>query len=87
MAEICLDVSELEPCEPLERALLAVSVLQSGDWLRMLHRREPFPLYQMLKKQGVCWHTRAGFSSAYEVFIWHCGDVAAESAIQRLRED
>lgn len=50
--EYCLDVSNLEPCEPLERTLAAVARLEAGDYLRILHRREPHLLYPLLEKEG-----------------------------------
>ena len=42
--ERVLDVSDLEPPEPLERILDALDQLGTGDWLHVRHRREPFPL-------------------------------------------
>lgn len=48
-----LDVSELEPCEPLERTLAAITLLETGDYLRVLHRREPHLLYPLLEKAGL----------------------------------
>ncbi len=37
LAEILLDVSDLEPPEPLTRALDTVEQLTAGQYLRMLH--------------------------------------------------
>ena len=51
--ELWLDVSELEPCEPLERTLAALAGLGSGDYLRVLHRREPRLLFPLLERQGL----------------------------------
>lgn len=45
-----LDVSELEPCEPLERTIEAIKRLKRGDVLRIVHRREPHLLYPLLEK-------------------------------------
>lgn len=64
-----LDVSTLEPPEPFERILDALIDLQDGDWLRVHHRREPFPLYDVLRREGYCWRTeRRG--DAVEILIW-----------------
>lgn len=65
-----LDVSALEPPEPLERILDALADLPAGDWLRITHRREPFPLYRMLRDLGYRWHTREKFGSGIEMFVW-----------------
>jgi uncharacterized protein (DUF2249 family) len=68
--EHCLDVSELEPPEPLERILDALADLPQGDWLHVLHRREPFPLYRMLHDMGYRWYTRTGPEAGIEMFVW-----------------
>jgi len=73
-----LDVSELEPCEPLQRTLAALQMLQSGDYLRVLHRREPHLLYPTLEKSGFEWRTREGGESAFEILIWPHRDRVAE---------
>lgn len=65
-----LDVSDLEPPEPLERILDALADLPRGDWLHIQHRREPFPLYRMLHDLGYRWHTRSLAGSGIELFVW-----------------
>ena len=87
MAEILLDVSDLEPCEPLERTLTAVTNLEPGNWIRVLLCREPFPLYELLEKQGMRWKTQPGLNSAYETLIWHSDDSVTENAIQQLNDN
>ena len=80
--EIVLDVSELEPCEPLERTLEACAHLPAGSYLRVLHRREPFPLYELLSAQGLCYRTRQNSEAAFEIFIWGAEDTAAVAALE-----
>ncbi len=79
--EHILDVSMLEPCEPLERTLAAIQNLQAGDYLKVIHRREPHLLYPMLEKSGYAWRTRPGGLSEFEIFIWRREDRAAEAAV------
>ncbi len=79
--EHILDVSMLEPCEPLERTLAAIQNLQAGDYVRVIHRREPHLLYPMLEKSGYVWHTRPGGPSQFEIFIWRRDDKIAEQAV------
>jgi uncharacterized protein (DUF2249 family) len=79
--ERTLDVSKLEPCEPLERTLAAIEKLSEGDYLRVIHRREPHLLYPMLEKSGFAWLTRAGGPSLFEIFIWRRDDAVAEQAV------
>ena len=75
-----LDVSDLEPCEPLERTLEAVTLLKAGDFLRVQHRREPHLLYPLLEKGGFSWSTLPGQKSRFEILIWRRGDHSAETA-------
>lgn len=76
--EHLLNVSGLEPPEPLERALAAAEALAPGEYLRLLHRRDPVLLYPMLLEQGFTYEIRSGRSTAYEILIWRRGDAEAE---------
>lgn len=64
-----LDVRALIPPEPLERVLDAVADLKAGGRIWVLHRREPFPLYDLLRTMGYSWHTRGG-EDGFEILIW-----------------
>lgn len=70
MSEQSIDVSALEPPEPLERILDALADLPDGDWLRVLHRRDPVPLYRMLLQMGYRWHTDSPAPGRFEILIW-----------------
>ena len=48
-----LDVSDLEPCEPLQRIKDQMVRLVPGEGMRVIHRREPHLLYPMLEKAGL----------------------------------
>ncbi|MBK5964587.1 hypothetical protein CCR95_10945 [Thiocystis minor] len=50
-----LDVSDLPAPEPLERALDALAALPAGDRLLLRHRRQPYPLYDLLGRMGYRW--------------------------------
>ena len=78
--EILLDVSDLEPCEPLERSLAAAE-LPEGRYLRIFHRREPFPLYDLLAAGGFRHATRPGTRTPYEIFVWRAVDDDAAAAV------
>ena len=80
--EQLLDVSELEPCEPLQRTLTAIDRLGRGDYLRVVHRREPHLLYPLLEKSGIRWHTRSAGDASFEILIWRQDDAAAEQQVQ-----
>ncbi len=79
---IDLDVSDLPPCEPLERVLETVQTLAVGDWLQVLHRQEPFPLYHLLEQGGFSWRTLKGAEHGFEIRIWRTADPAAEKNAQ-----
>ena len=81
--EQILDVSELEPCEPLERTLAAIEKLGEGDYLRVIHRREPHLLYPMLEESGFAWRTCQRGPSRFEIFIWRQDDAGAEQAVMQ----
>jgi len=83
-AEILLDVSDLEPPEPLTQTLDAAEELQPGQYLRMLHRRDPCMLYGNLDDNGFKYIQREGTSTAVELFIWREGDSDAANAVENI---
>ncbi|WP_421863362.1 DUF2249 domain-containing protein [Motiliproteus sp.] len=52
LAPIELDVSELEPPEPLLEVFKALCQLPAGHRLQVIHRRTPYPLFEMLALSG-----------------------------------
>ena len=68
--EQLIDVSALEPPEPLERILDALGDLSPGDWLRVRHRRNPVPLYRMLRDMGYRWETLCLAPERFDILIW-----------------
>ena len=80
--ELLLDVSDLEPPEPLELTLEAADKLKPGQYLRMLHRRTPCILYGNLDDNGFKYFQRKGSTTAVEVFIWRENDTEAAKAVE-----
>lgn len=70
MRVIELDVRDLEPPEPMQRALAAIAQLRAGEQLRMHHHREPFPLYRILSERGFKHRTTLLADDSYEIMIW-----------------
>lgn len=66
-----LDVCGLEPPEPMERVLDALSLLPSNSRLCVLIDREPRPLYRILDNNGYAHTTHARPDYLFEVLIWH----------------
>lgn len=83
-SENLLDVRDLTPPEPLERVLTAIGSLGKGQYLRVRHHREPFPLYPILQKSGFAWLTQPGLEAPFEIFIWRRNDEHVQSDVQRL---
>lgn len=70
MSEQRIDVSDLPAPEPMEQILDALADLPDGDWLHVTHRREPHPLYGMLRNMGYHWQTRSLAADHFEILIW-----------------
>jgi len=81
-----LDVSELEPPEPLERVLTALEYLEEGQYLHMAHRREPLLLYPELEQRGFDYLTLFDRDYPCEVLIWRRDDRLAETACRDIAE-
>lgn len=64
-----LDVRRLAPPEPLEQVLDALADMPRTERLWVLHRREPFPLYDLLRRMGYGWRTE-GADERFEILIW-----------------
>ena len=82
--EQILDVSMLEPCQPLEQSLEAVRTLLAGDFLKVIHRREPSLLFPMLEQMGFSWRSRQTGNARFEILIWRSSDGVAESQVNGL---
>jgi uncharacterized protein (DUF2249 family) len=52
-----IDVRELAPPEPFEIILPALFALAPGAILQVHIHREPFPLYDLMRKSGYSWKT------------------------------
>ncbi|HEU0188286.1 MAG TPA: DUF2249 domain-containing protein [Gallionellaceae bacterium] len=65
-----LDARLMEPPEPMQRALEAIEQLAPGSRLRMLHHREPYPLYTILDKRHFFHRTTALADGSFEILIW-----------------
>lgn len=82
--EVLLDVSELPPPEPLELTLDAADALEPGQYLRMLHRRDPCMLFDNLDSNHFKYFQRQGLTTAVEVFIWREDDTKAAADVQLI---
>ncbi len=72
--EIILDVSELEPPQPFEEVLKQLRKLQAGEYIKMLHRKQPLPLIQLLHENGYAVSMSNSPSGLWEIIIWKMSD-------------
>ena len=56
MIEITIDVCLLPPPEPMQQILLALSTLSPKQYLKVVHRRQPVPLFEKLADAGWGYH-------------------------------
>lgn len=63
-----LDVSDLPPPEPLERTLDALIGLPTGDRLLLCIPRQPFPLFDLLRRMGYRWEV-TGEEGGWRILI------------------
>jgi hypothetical protein len=81
---IFIDVSELEPPEPMTKILLALSLLSPLQCLLVNHRREPFPLYSELNTNGWQYFCHQIAAEQFDIFIYRTGQ---EFLFERLKEN
>ena len=82
--EIVVDVHELQPPEPMQRALDALDTLTEGQYLKIIHRMQPFPLYDILSDNGFKYKVVDGEVSAFDIYVWRTKDEAAEKIIKAI---
>lgn len=68
--EIYLDLRGLEPPEPMQRVLDALSCMKPGEKVRMLIDREPRPLYRVLEQNGYRYEAKPRDDYLFEILIW-----------------
>jgi uncharacterized protein (DUF2249 family) len=71
--EILVDARGLEPPEPMERVMQALSLLRPGQSSRLLLHREPFPLYPLLAERGYRHATTMEADGSYVILISPAG--------------
>jgi len=69
-APIMLDVRGLEPPEPMERVLGALSTLETDEQLLMIIDRQPRPLYRILQNNGYTYRETIKPEGIFEILIW-----------------
>ena len=81
--EIVLDVHDLPPPEPMDRAMDALDKLAAGEYLKMIHRMQPFPLYNILAENNFRYLVKSG-EHGFDIYIWKMGDNDSEQVINNM---
>ena len=71
--ETTLDARDLAPPEPFDRATEILRQLRPGHYLRMLHRRVPYPLFEFCRAMSLA-YTLNEDAEACEVIIYFSAD-------------
>lgn len=72
--ELFLDATALEPPEPFQQALAILQQLKPGQYLRMLHRRLPYPLFDTCKQLGISHRFIADPQDNWIILFWRTDD-------------
>jgi len=66
---VVIDGREMQPPEPLERALAALDTIPPDGELVMLLYCQPLPLFNVLRKNGYVWQERVREDGTHEIRI------------------
>ncbi|MFW2374371.1 MAG: DUF2249 domain-containing protein [Gammaproteobacteria bacterium] len=81
--EIVLDVHNLQPPEPMEKAIDALDTLAAGEYLKMIHRMQPFPLFNILTENNFKYRVMPG-DKGFNIYIWKMDDKDSEQVINDI---
>lgn len=78
---IVLDVSTLQPPEPMDLVMQAMDKLATGQYIKMIHRMQPYPLYNILLDNGFRYRM-LNPDGLFHIYIWKASDKQAETAVK-----
>jgi tRNA 2-thiouridine synthesizing protein A len=65
-----VDARSLEPPEPMERVMEALSRMKPGEKVQLLLYREPHPLYGILRRNHYAHQATRRDDGTFEILIW-----------------
>jgi hypothetical protein len=77
LVETTLDARDMAPPEPFDKATAILRQLQQGQYLRMLHRRVPYPLFEFCRAMSLDYSVNEDATVACEVIIYFPADKQA----------
>lgn len=82
--QIKLDVHELQPPAPFEIVMDSLTKLKQGEYIKILHRMQPFPLYDILLDNGFRYKVNDG-EFGFDIYIWFAKDKLTGDFIKGLK--
>jgi hypothetical protein len=74
LVETTLDARDMAPPEPFDKATAILRQLQPGQYLRMLHRRVPYPLFEICRAMSLAYAVKEDTAAACEILIYFPAD-------------
>jgi len=81
--EILMNVHDMEPPEPLDVAMKGLENLKHGEYIRMIHRMQPHPLYEILLDSGFRYKVTNG-EFGFDIYIWFAKDKKTGDFVKTL---
>ena len=72
--EFTLDAREMAPPEPFDKATALLRGLQQGQYLRMLHRRVPYPLFDFCRALSLDYSVMESAAGDFVIIVYHNDD-------------
>ncbi len=82
--EIVLDVHDLPPPAPFDVVMEKLPHLKPGEYIKMLHRMQPFPLYDILLENGFRYKVIDG-EFGFDIYIWQAKDKVSGEQIKHFQ--
>lgn len=76
-----IDVSELEPPQPMKVITQALTQMQHDELLRITHRRKPTPLFDIIQAHFYYRHIEVN-EGDHLIFICHKDDIRSQEYIR-----
>ena len=77
LVETTLDARDMAPPEPFDKATEILRQLQPGQYLRMLHRRVPYPLFEFCRALSLAYEVNEDDIGVCKVIIYFPADEQA----------
>jgi len=77
LVQTMLDARDMAPPEPFNQATAILRQLQPGQYLRMLNRRVPYPLFEFCQAMSLAYAVNENAAASYEIIIYFSVDEQA----------